>query len=157
MDKRSILAFVLIGIVLAIWLIVSSIYQRPPLKQDQTKDSTKTEKQIVDSSNVVQSDTAAIDSLNQAPQLNSDTLKYGSFFSDYAKAEDIEITIETDLFTTKISNKGAGISFWELKKYKHNNGTPAQLIESQLGELFMLFETRERNKIDTRDFYFTFD
>ncbi len=139
MDKRSILAFVLIGIVLAVWLIVSSIYQRPPLKQDQTKDSTKTETQIVDSSNVIQSDTTAIDSLNQTAQLNSDSLKYGAFFSNYVKAEDKEITIETDLFTTKISNKGAGISFWELKKFKHKNGTPAQLIESQLSELFMLF------------------
>jgi len=157
MDKRSILAFVLIGIVLAIWLIVSSIYQRPPLKQDQTKDSTKTEKQVNDSSNAVQTDTAAIDSLNQSIQLNSDSLKYGAFFSNFVKAEDKEITIETELYTTKIINKGAGISFWELKKFKHYNGTPAQLIESQLSELFLLFETRERNKIDTRDFYFTFD
>ncbi|NLO19398.1 MAG: membrane protein insertase YidC [Ignavibacteria bacterium] len=157
MDKRSLLAFVLIGIVLAIWMIVNSVYQQPPLKQEQIADSVRTEQQIEDSSSFAQDEIISSDTTSQEVYINADSLKHGSFFSNFVKDEEKEITIESDLFIAKLTNKGAGISFWQLKKYKHNNGSPTQLIESDLNELFLVFETRERNKIDTRDFYFTFE
>jgi YidC/Oxa1 family membrane protein insertase len=155
MDKRSVLAIFLIGIILIGWLIYSSVttIQTPPASQSLKKESTTfTNKTEVKPEQPTES--------QQNEEVN-DTLekiqKYGNAFAKYTQGEDGIITVETDLVKAKISKKGASLLEWNLKNYKMWCGYPTQLINSGKGELFLEFRSMEDKKIDSRDLYFQFD
>lgn len=160
MDKRNILAFVLIGIVLTVFILYNSINQRPAPKAsteqtDSTAAATATAKdtalQAKSAPVVIDSVPADVrDSINRVEE-------FGPTFAKFAKGQKDIIHIETDLVKVKINTKGATILEWELKKYKHWAKYPTQLIFNDFGELYLSWETRDRQKIDSRDLYFAFD
>ena len=161
MDKRSILAFILIGIIVTAWLVYTSINSKPPVPKP-TNDTTVA-KQITESPKPKQEepkDTIPKEALNDS-LLTLD--KYGDFFASFSKGNPEYITIETDLVRAKFSSKGAVIVEWELKKYKQAadfHSTPfyqSQLIWNEAGEYFLTFETRDKKKIDSRDLFFKFE
>ena len=162
MDKRSIIGFALIGVVIIVWMVYVSINQKPVPKPQQKSVETE---EVADTTKTVDSKLKE-NALKPSPmtdslQANTDSLvkieKYGREFAPLCEGKEDIIHIETDLIKAKINTKGATILEWELKKYKHWSGAPTQLINNDIGELFLSFDTKNKNKIDTRDLYFTFD
>lgn len=154
MDKRSLIGIGLITILVTIWLIYTSTNQQPktvsqPQKTKQTDSLTVEEKKSP----------APVEKPANIPTDDSSRLanKFGSFFSKFASGSRKLVTIETDLYKAVISNQGAAILRWELKKYKKWDKVPTQLIWNDKGELYLTFLTYENKKIDSRDLFFDFD
>jgi YidC/Oxa1 family membrane protein insertase len=157
MDKNSITAFVLIGLLFAGWMMYNSYTEKPvPKKAPVTEEVKKSP--VTEEKSTTQAK-PAIDSLT-GQQLNTDSLakveKYGTIFSKTDLSEEKIITLETDLIIAKISSKGAAIKEWTLKKYKSHYGSPVQLIWNKEGELFFEFLSKDDKLIDTRNINFNF-
>jgi YidC/Oxa1 family membrane protein insertase len=111
-DKRSILAFVLIGVIFLVW----SVYFAP--KSDPKKENIS----------VAQDNTVKQESkppTSNLPEVKSDL---PSELLNYSSGINKNIVIETPLYKATISSKGALLSKFELKKYHNWYGKPAQLI-----------------------------
>lgn len=182
MDKRSLLGFVLIAIVITVFMIYNSMNQKPPEPKKQAKQDTievkDTLEEEVAADTVVEEgpsdqellakvvgDSFAADT-SFANSIDLDSLRkvkniedeFGSYFSKFALMDDDTITVENDLFIAKFRAKGASLIFWELKNYTKWDGVPARLVKPEHeGEMFMTFKSRDNKDIDARGLTFTFD
>lgn len=157
MDKKSILGFVIIGIILMVWLYIQN-----KNSNDQQKKKEEISRQVQDSlSKLVPKDTLQKEVKKdtvvskQNRQVN-DSLKSGVLFSKFEKGEDKIIRIETDKYYAEFSAKGGSLIKYEVKGFKTWDGYPVQLLYLEKGgELNMLFNSTEGKLINTKDFYFT--
>lgn len=161
MDRKSILALVLISVIIIGWMVYMSVSVKPVPKDEKFKtEQTDTSKKSItsDSLNKLVNSSASNEvSANDSSAVNSKLYaKYGSF-SSFTSGQSQIITIENKLTKIQISTKGAVVSRVELKKYKKWDHTPVQLINTKKGDLFLKFRTSQNNLIDTRDLYFTTD
>lgn len=162
MDKRSILGFILIGIVLMIWLYWNSANQQK---------ITQVNKQKNDSGKIVeQSKTDLKDSDKQkkaADEYPSDSLKNDSLIIKFGKtfapkaigAEESKpekvIILENDKVQMEFSNYGGGLKKYTLKKYETWDKKPLQLVDWKKGkELHLLFTSIDGKLINTKDLVF---
>ncbi|MFA6570455.1 MAG: membrane protein insertase YidC [Bacteroidota bacterium] len=154
MDKRNILGFIMIFVVVVAWMFYSSVNEKPQIENPNQKN--KTSSTISEDVKPVVQDTTAV-----ADEEKNDTLlkedKYGKYFSNLSEGKEDFIRIENDFTKFYISSKGAAITRWELKHYKMWNGYPTELIAADKGNFFITFITIDNKKIDTRDLYFQFD
>jgi YidC/Oxa1 family membrane protein insertase len=160
MDKRTILGFVLIAVILIGWLYIQNLNS---VKEQQRKDLIT--KHIEDSlSRVYRSDTlhkkdtikieSKKDTTNLTGQQN-DSLKYGMLFKKFEKGEDKIFRIETDKYYAEFSTKGGTIIKYEVNGFKTWDGYPVQLLYlDKGGELNLLFTSTEGKLIDTKGLYF---
>jgi YidC/Oxa1 family membrane protein insertase len=116
MDKKTVLAFILIGALLIIWMYVNAPepQKQLPVKHVDTSAVSDTTKNVVPQQPVKK---AEVNNKKTQP-LEEDTLKYGKYFSLPAKPEKI-ITLENDLVRVEFSTLGGNIHKYYLKKY-HN-------------------------------------
>jgi YidC/Oxa1 family membrane protein insertase len=153
MDKRSILALILITGVIIVWMFFQSIEQKPippneKFKSVLAQDSSKTKDTTL--SKIDSSKTKATDSLVNSAISN----KYGAF-SKFAKGNEDFIEIENQLTKIKLSTKGAVLKKFYLKAFKDWRGKPVQLINSDEGDLYLTFRTMQNNLLDSRNLFFT--
>lgn len=162
MDKRSILGFILIGIVLMIWLYWNSANQQK---------ISQVNKQKTDSGKIVeQSKPDLRDSDIQkkaADEIPSDSLKndsliikFGKTFAPKAigagesKPEKV-IILENDKVQMEFSNYGGGLKKYTLKNYETWDKKPLQLVDWKKGkELHLLFSSKDGKLINTKDLVF---
>lgn len=171
MDKRTVIAFVFIGVILIVWLIWTSNMQK---QQVQNKDAKDT------SSSVVQVDTAKIqkkekiDSVKITLKETSDTLKsadtlknvFGNLFyknsylhlvNEPAGKEKI-IMLENKVAYMEFTNYGGTIRKFVTRDFKMYNGDTLQLINWKKGkELNLIFTSVEGKTINTKDLLFNSD
>ncbi|MEO6695244.1 MAG: membrane protein insertase YidC [Ignavibacteria bacterium] len=161
MDKRSVLGFVLIGVVLMIWLYWNSNTQQKQLPQTKKSDSVqvtdKTMDKLPDTSlsfNKVASDSLRIDSLGY---------KFGKIFSSKvigginSTPEEIMI-VENDKVKMEFSNYGGGLKNYTIKNYETWDNKPLQLVDWKKGkELHLLFTSKDGISINTKDLIFEAD
>jgi len=161
MDKRSLLGFILIGVVLMIWLYWNSSTQQKTVQQNKKNDSlTVIEKQKVKisdtsvSSNKIASDSLRLDSLG---------LKFGKIFTPKAigspntPAEKV-IVVENDKVQMEFSNYGGGLKKYTIKNYETWDNKPLQLVDWKKGkELHLLFTSKDGVSINTKDLVFDAD
>lgn len=167
MDKRNLLALVLITIIITGWLFwqsMNSVKQRP---EDTLRDTTgqvvptreKPDKDMIPSKS---DPTARVEEPIEVAEDTTGTqnpdLIYGRYFSQFASGKREIVTIETELVKAVISSKGATILRWELKDFKKWDGEPTQLLwEKGGGQLYPKFLTSDAKKIDTRNLFFELD
>lgn len=174
MDKRSILGFVLIAVILMVWLYWSSSIQNQNPDIDKKIDTTTqqldttgktTEEQTPDTTkkSTVTDTTQAADSLNMYADLKK---TYGNAFyqnsTEYAQqsgtGQEKIITIENSLAIMEFTNHGGTIRKYTMKKFETWDDKPVQLVDWQSGkELHMLFTSKEGRSINTRDLVFNSD
>ncbi len=153
MDKQSIAAFVLIGIILTVWMYFNAPAPIQPQQVPQ-KDSVKIENKI--SENSKQS--------NVQPEINKTSDK-DSLFSNSNSAEESIITVETDLIRAEFTNKGARLKKYFLKHFKtwYHDDFPdgpyykneVQLINQENGgELNAVFVTKQGKLVKTAELIF---
>jgi YidC/Oxa1 family membrane protein insertase len=157
MDKRSILGFVIIGIILMVWLYIQN---KNTVKEQRRKDEIT--KQIQDSlskltpldtlKKEVKKDTTTAEEQKQPP---ADSLKYGTLFTKFEKGEDKTIIVETDKYHAEFSTKGGALIKYEVKGFKTWDDYPVQLLYlNKGGEINLLFNSTEGKLIDTKNLYF---
>jgi YidC/Oxa1 family membrane protein insertase len=157
MDKRSILGFVLIGIILMAWLY----FQNKSTEEEQKRKEEIT-RHIQDSlSKLVPLDTLKKEQKKDTVKViqdeqQGDSLKMGAVFSKFKKGEDKKIIIETDKYYAEFSTKGGALIKYELKEFKTWDGFPVQLLYlDKGGELNLFFTSIEGKPINTKELYFT--
>ncbi len=119
MDKKTVLAFILIGALLILWMYLNAPEPQKQLAQ-KSNDST-----LVADSSALQQKPKVKENLppekgaGQAEkEASEDSLKYGKYFTFPSKPEKI-ITLENDLVKMEFSTRGGNIKKYYLKKF-HN-------------------------------------
>ena len=142
MDKKTILAFVLIGLILVFTqtkFYREKILKLPPQSEINavTADSTIAEMQeekniIASQGKVTQQSEEAVapekEQITRVEQLvRTDSLAASLISDSNIVVKDVEIN--TDLYEAKISPRGAVITQWRLKKYKYDENQNVELIQ----------------------------
>lgn len=141
LDKRSIIGFVLISLILTGWLLWMSTNER---KVNPSETKTEVSKK-------------APSSAQEAKKKSAATL---SSTSTGGQEEDF-IRIETDLLKIMISTKGGSIARWEMKNYtswhdKTYPGFPVQLIYRGQREATISYVNNDGKKVDSKSMHFAF-
>ncbi len=146
MDKRTTLAFVLIGLIFLGYYWWQST-QMPPVLP------------AADSTAITRKDTIPLPSA--PPQtLEPATTRLGEKYTANLTGTGRYITIESPLYKAIINTRGALLSRFELKHYKSWYGAPVQLIADSAGfpgELGIEYTSADGRRITTQDFFFTVD
>lgn len=144
MDRNSVIGFALIAAIMIVWLQ----FMKPEQKLGLEKATAPRE--------ALQK--TPTDSLPApSPAMAAATAKADSFgsFAQASVGTEKTITVNNDLFTAKLSSKGATLKSLVLKKHFDVNGKPFNLVSSSdKGALSMLFLSSDGRRIDTRDLYF---
>ncbi|OQX87091.1 hypothetical protein B6D60_04675 [candidate division KSB1 bacterium 4484_87] len=140
MDKKTIIAFVLIGLILV--LMQTDFYQKKILKvtpknqlQHVTQDTTKSKAKdslIPGAETELQKSApvAAVATEQVAEQKrNLKTNPFEDILNTGETTNYHDIEIETDVYVAKISPKGGVISQWTLKKYNYDGDQKVELIQ----------------------------
>jgi len=161
MDKQTTIAFVLIGLILIVWLYLTTPTVTPPQKTQKESDTTlvqqkeKTPEQVKTVVPVKKETTA-------------DSSSLGMFYSE-TKRDSQYINLETDLALIQINVQGAKIDKYYLKKYNnwYHGKLPkdskdvekyVQLINYSLGGSFdIAFISSEGKAVSTSDLSFKTD
>ncbi|HMS34307.1 MAG TPA: membrane protein insertase YidC [Ignavibacteria bacterium] len=162
MDKRSILGFILIGIVLMMWLYWNSSNQQKLAQTNKPKtDSGK----IIEQNKIPEKETESEKQLSgniPADSLKNDSLvlKLGKTFAPkgigntQSQPEKI-ITLENEKVQMEFSNYGGGLKKYTIKNYDTWDKKPLQLVDWKTGkELHLLFTSRDGKLINTKDLIF---
>lgn len=166
MDKKSLLGFVLIGIVLMIWLYWNSSTQQKMVQQNKNiiTDSIKVQEKTLSKNPEINSIDTSNKSLNNIilDSLKNDSLniKYGKLFSqkaieNSANPKEKIIILENEKVQMEFSNYGGGLKKYTIKNYETWDNKPLQLVDWKKGkELHLLFTSREGRLINTKDLVF---
>ncbi len=162
MDKRSILGFILIGIVLMMWLYWNSSNQQKLAQTNKPKtDSGK----IIEQNKIPEKDAESEKQLSgniPADSLKNDSLvlKLGKTFASkgignpQSQPEKI-ITLENEKVQMEFSNYGGGLKKYTIKNYDTWDKKPLQLVDWKTGkELHLLFTSKDGKLINTKDLIF---
>lgn len=141
LDKRSIIGFVLISLILTGWILWMSTTQR---QVNQTENKKVETKQLP----------------NSAKEAKKNATGTISSANGYVQQEDF-IRIETDLLKIMISTKGGSIARWEMKNYtswhdKTYPGVPVQMIYRGQREATISYVNNEGKKVDSKSMHFKF-
>ncbi len=118
MDRKSTLAFVLIGLIFVIWLYFNSPQQIEKTLPKQ--DTTMVAKDSIRNSGAVQKRLSStnIEKIDNSKATQADSISLGKYFHEKKQPEKV-ITIENNLVKIEISNKGGDIKRYFLKKFKN--------------------------------------
>lgn len=150
MDKKSGIGLLLITLLVFAWMIYVSTNQEP-VKNEQTQQTKSSNTQVQKNTSSEPQNSNIIGDSARFIQ------KFGSTFAPFAYGNEEFVTIKTDLYTAKISSKGAVVKSWKLTKFNKWDGTKVQLINDKMGELSMFFSSMEGKRIDSRHLFFKFD
>ncbi len=162
MDKRSVIGFVLIGVVLMIWLYWNSSIQQEALKNSRLKSDSVQQVQPVDSVKtpiLTQDTTPAIKSefVDSIIQKSGNSFYRRSIGTGKEPSERI-IMLENDLVSLEFTNYGGCIKKYTIKNYETWDKKPLQLVDWKKGkELSLIFVSKEGKLINTRNLVFDCD
>ncbi len=146
MDKRTILAFVLIALVFLTWSIFFSPKEPPP-SANQAGGRT-------DSAQMAQIPPPA-PATTQPPET-----RLGERYARHLTGDQRYITIESPLYKAILNTRGGLLARFELKNYKTWYGAPVQLISDSVGfpgELGLTFTSNDGRKVTTEDLIYQID
>lgn len=156
MDRQTLLAFIIIGAILVIWLYLNSPTP-PPNQETQQKDTTEvlrdTTKKLIEQQKEI-----------DLTETEKDTQSLGKYF-DYIDEEERIITIENDVAIIELSTHGANLKKYFLKEFKNwysaeadtaTYQTMVQLINHSMGNPYDLaFVTTDGKAINTGELIFS--
>ncbi len=147
MDRNVVIATVLIGLIMFVWLYLLSPPPPPPPVNDQA---------TVDTLELVAPppEPEAIP-LTTPPQAVLPAVGDSTMIAAQTGEEQF-ITVDTDLYQARFSTKGGTLVSFELKQYKKfDQQTPVQLVDTTAsGALGLVFTTPASHVVDTRTLFF---
>lgn len=140
MDRQTILAFVLIGVILVVWLYLTAPEpdKQPPVQQDSTivkdtlrlKDTTETPVRIEPEETV-----------------KADTNEYGRYFTSSGKSKEI-IVVENELVRIEFSTKGGNLNKVFLKEFNNWYSAHKNNDEDDFSSHVQLLNYKDGNTYD---------
>jgi YidC/Oxa1 family membrane protein insertase len=152
MDKRTILGYGMIFVVVVGWMLWQQSMVKPP--KPKTAVTKSADSSTTNNVPVVPDSASAIPEVAAKSDSAVKVSKFGSKFSQFSEGNEKIITIENDVLIAKVSSKGGAVKQWTLKKFKKWDGKQSDLIWSDNGEAYLTFTTFEGSRIDTRDLFF---
>ncbi|MDD5362873.1 MAG: membrane protein insertase YidC [Ignavibacteria bacterium] len=168
MDKKSVIGFVVIGVILVAWMVYTSKIQKPvqpPKQQTQENVQDSTRSKIPDSTK-----TKIVDKQFEVTKTTPDSLvqngiseKFGMFFSknaaetnkDSSTVKEKVIYIDNAKYRFIFSDNGGGVKEVYMKGFKTWDGKPIQLVDwKKQRDLSLLFTSKDGKSINTRDLLF---
>ena len=153
MDKKTIIGFVLIGLI----LIGYSWYIRPSAEQQAAakhrRDSIAAVREAERAAAMLEAQMAQEAAEKAAAEVRSNTAIYGDFAAA-AEGEEQFTTLENDRLQLTISNKGGRISEARLKNYVTTDSLPLYLFQGDESRLGFTLLTSNNRVIDTQDLFF---
>ncbi len=174
MDKKTISAFVLIGLVLIGWLYWTSSQQQKlqPQKQNDTTSQvvTQTDTSATTTQNLksntdtitIRQDTIKNDSLKK--DFSTYSNEFGSQFynksikfqTDINALQRKNIIIENEVAIMEFTDFGGTLEKYTTKKFNTWDGVPVQLVDWKRGkELHLIFTSKDGKLVNTRDLVFS--
>jgi len=161
MDKKSVIGFVVIGVILVVWMVWTSKMQKPvEQKKQQTQENVQdTTKQKVQETKQVEVQKTANDSAKQ----NAMNDVYGIYFSlnaagspnDSSAAKEKVMYVDNARYRFVFSDFGGSLKEVYMKGFKTWDGHPVQLVDWKRDrELNLLFTSKDGKSINTRDLVF---
>lgn len=151
MDKKSVLALLLVTGIIIVWMMYLSTEQRPVEPNEKFKDALAKDSVVKDTTPQLK-DSANVDKKIQ--KIDDKDQKFG-YFTPFTNGNYKTITVKTKYHQITLANKGANIRKLIINNFLTWNGNPVNLINSKKGDLFLSFRTLQNNLIDTRDLFFT--
>lgn len=145
MDRNVVIATVLIGLIMFVWLYFLT---PPPQPQPIGEEQAIADTQVVAEPEIPE------DELVTAPQTSLSATD--SVMAAAQQGEAQIITVDSDLYQAQFSTQGGTLVSFVLKEYKKfDQVTPVQLVDtSAAGALSMVFTTPSSHLIDTRSLFF---
>lgn len=144
MDRNTVLAFILIGLVLMIWLWINTPDPSKMPKKHQDTTQISQDKKEIEKEPEPQS---------VQTEQKADTL--GIYFSNVEKGSNQYVIVETPLLKVELNSTGGKFHRVFLQKYKEWYGGQVQLINTKYGgDLNLSFVTKDGKLINTAPFEF---
>ncbi len=161
MDKKSVIGFVVIGVILVIWMVWTSKMQKPVQQQKQqtqenVQDSTKSKVQETKQPEVQKQS-------NDSAKLNAVSDQFGIFFSknaalnvkDSSSSREKILYVDNAKYRFVFSDLGGSLKEVYMKGFKTWDGKPVQLVDWKKDrELNLFFTSKDGKTINTRDLVF---
>ena len=158
MDKKSVIGFVVIGVILIGWMIYTSKMQKPVQPPKQNTE------------NVVDSNSAKLNN-NKVAVDKKDTITIGNagddlgnlfhkngvpYVTDSLKGYEKFITVENEKYKFEFTSYGGAMKKAFIKNFKTWDGKELQLVDwKKERELNLMFTSKEGKLINTKDLVFT--
>ncbi|MBI5402617.1 MAG: membrane protein insertase YidC [Ignavibacteriae bacterium] len=168
MDKRTVSAFVIIGVILIAWLVWTSNQQKSRLNEKIKSDTVKTQVDTTKTPVKEAKEKQKVEVTLSSDSLKTDTIR-NSFGNNFYKnsimhnlsntpVKEKIIMIEGQKAYMEFTNYGGTIRKFVTREFKMYNGDTLQLIEWKKGkegkELNLLFTSSEGKLINTKDLVF---
>lgn len=165
MDKKSIIGFVLISIILIVWLFWMQSNQQSRIQTTKQPVQEQVQSNITDTVEAKKDSVISEQKPDTAAKHNSLIEKYGNTFykhsieykgTDSLKTDEKIIMLENKKVKMEFTNFGGIVKKFTMKDFNTWNGEPVQLINWDEGkELSLVFTSKEGKIIDTRDLVFS--
>lgn len=158
-DKNNLIAFLLIFLIFG-WMMYNSQKDAEKEKLKQQKEAlAKKENKKVDQKTATLPVATTVDSTTTIQNIEALKGTYGNFAyaASLPTAKDGFTTLENDVISLKISNKGGNIVEATLKKYekfKKGSGELVKLIEKNNANFNLVLKTKDNKTLNTKDLYF---
>jgi YidC/Oxa1 family membrane protein insertase len=165
MDKKSIIGFVLISIILIAWLFWMQSNQQSKIQTTQQQKQEQVQSKVNDTVNIRKDSVITEQKKDTVSKYNSLIEKYGNTFYrhsiqykgiDSMKTDEKIIMLENKKVKMEFTNYGGILRKFTIKDFNTWNGEPVQLVDWNKGkELSLVFTSKEGKIIDTRDLFFS--
>ncbi len=150
LDKNTIIAFLLIGLVFI--LVQTPLYQKlffPEIVKQKELSKNIEKESISNKDEIIHKHSDEYEKHEFVHQLKNTTLE------EVDKNKIREIIIETNLYKAYLSNLGGAIKRWELKKYFKSDKTPVVMFsDEEQSNLVITFTTRSGDTVNTGKYLF---
>ena len=154
MDKKTIMAFVVIGLIIILTPYYMDLITPESVKRERLAQQERL-RAVQDSLALVQQQEALARETRPAEPPAADTEEKIEKFTELTEGKERKIKIDTPLYTAVFSSKGGTVDSWIFKEYDHRNGEPLNLIKENDGNLAVSFIDPEGDLIDTKDMVYT--
>lgn len=161
MDKKSVIGFVVIGIILISWMVWTSKMQKPvqPPKQNTENVADSNSAKLTNNKGVTDKKETkdTLMTVNSSDDLGALFHKNGfAYTSDSAKGYERFITVENEKYKFEFTSYGGSLKKAFMKNFKTFDGKELQLVDwKKERELNLMFTSKEGKLINTKDLAFT--
>ena len=152
MDKRTIIAFIVIGLIFVGWMYLT-MPQAPQTPPPSTQDTLSTAVDTVMEEIPGQKEQVPVDT-DVVDQLSEDD----SLFAKFQKMPVDTVIVETEKYIARFSGKGGSLISFKFKEYNYNNGDtlPIEMVPDWADQVLNFeFPDAERRDFDLRKIVFT--
>lgn len=151
-DTNSLIGFLLIGAIL-IWML----YINQPTPEEVEAEQVNTEQIDTPEEEIQEAGIDASEETSDSGEMAKarETLGAFAYSASLPSAKENKTTIENDVLSLTVQNKGGYISEALLKNFKTYDSIPVHLIKNENASFNITFTTQDGRILNTEDLYFT--